>query len=169
MLAHSTPSLTVHSPYLPLPLSHFHFAKLNFWLKPIFRRNEVTQISFARSLHQRTITKDWVENLAQSQIRVCANENEVLVTTMLSLKGSTVTVNGPVLFSTPSSSPRQTQRLQGEIWPCFPRAFVFFAIWSGQWGFWKWRHNTRKQWRSLTTTMWNAIHCFLLFSFAPMW
>lgn len=119
---------TAHCPYFPSPASHLHFAEPIFWLEPIFHRNEVTPISFARSLHRRTITEDWMENLTQSQIRICANETAVLVTTMLSLKGSTVTVNGPVIFSACPSSLGQTQRLQVEIWPCFPRALFSLPL-----------------------------------------
>lgn len=67
-----------------------------------------------------------METLTQSQIRICANETAVLVTTMLSLKGSIVTVNAQ------SSSPRQLSWADPETptldLTLFPRALFFLPL-----------------------------------------
>lgn len=68
-----------------------------------------------------------METLTQSQIRICANETAVLVTTMLSLKGSIVTVNAQS-----SSPPRQLSWADPETptldLTLFPRALFFLPF-----------------------------------------
>lgn len=86
-----------------------------------------------------------MENLTQSQIRLCANESMVLVTMMLSylLKGCAVTVKA-------QSSSHPLQALLGrpetpvlELNLVFTR-FVFFTFWRGQGRFCKLRRDFRK-------------------------
>lgn len=110
LLVHSTISLSYRASSIfsfsskPFPFCRTQFLAWAHLLEEWGHSNLICQISPPKDNNQ-----GLNGNLTQSQMRICANETAVLVTMMLSLKGS---INAPVIFSSSSSSPGQTQRLQ---------------------------------------------------------